>query len=117
MEKESLEVLYSVNDNPKALGYTSDINRNQYNTLIKLKEKLIRESILQDFSEFNDVTLLKFLRSKNFNLDQTFKMLEECVKWRISAEIDQIENMKFEDLKDLRKFYPHIYHKTDRQVK
>ena len=55
-------IIYTINDNIKASGFLSDINRYQYNTLLKLKEKIINEKLLEDFSEYDDASLLKFLR-------------------------------------------------------
>jgi hypothetical protein len=116
-DKEENSIVYSIKDNIKASGYIDDMNRYQYNNLLKFKDKILSEKLLEDFSVYDDVILLKFLRSKKFDVEKTYQMFAESVKWKIEENVEEIEKMKFEELPIIKKLYPHGYHKTDKLVK
>ena len=110
-------VTYNVNDHIKASGFIHDINGYQFNTLIRFKEKILREKLLDDFSNHDDVTLLKFLRFKTFDLEKTFQMFSECIKWRANENVEEMLYMQFEESSKIKNLYPHGYHQTDKSVK
>jgi len=110
-------LIYNVNDHIKATGFINDINSYQLNTLKRLKEKILREKLLDDLSNHDDITLLKFLRFKMFDLEKTFQMIAECIKWRTNENVEEMLNMRFEELPKIKTLYPHGYHKTDKSVK
>jgi hypothetical protein len=109
-------VVIKTNDNPEATGFIHNINKIQYNTLQKFKDKLIAEKTLSDFSVYDDIYLLKFLRARKFDIDKTNLMFTEFMKWRAKENVDEIENTRFEDILELKKYFPHTYHKTDKIV-
>ena len=67
------------------------MNKSQYETLEKFKDKILKEGILTEFGNYDDVYLLRFLRARKFDLEKTFLMFNNFLKWRIENEVDQIE--------------------------
>lgn len=67
------------------------MNQTQYDTLQQFKEKLLNDNILQDFSVYDDLYLLRFLRARKFDLTKTLLMFTNFIKWRVDNQVDQIE--------------------------
>lgn len=44
-------------------------------------------------------------------------MWDEFIDWRVKNDIDNYQNFKFPQLPELRKMYPHGYHKVDKQFR
>ena len=85
MQQGNIIHIYNLN------SFWNDLNQTQYDTLQKFKEKLVDDNLLQDFSIFDDLYLLRFLRARKFDLTKTFLMFQNFVKWRIESQVDQIE--------------------------
>jgi hypothetical protein len=71
--------------------FWNDINQTQYDTLEKFKEKILADGLLNQFGNFDDLYLLRFLRARKFDLDKTFLMFKTFLKWRIDNGVDEIE--------------------------
>jgi len=69
---------------------------------------------LSNLSAFDDLYLLRFLRARKFDQEKTFLMFKNFIKWRIDNEVDNIHTYQFPELLDVKKLYPHGYHKTDK---
>lgn len=67
------------------------MNKTQYETLEKLKEKILADQLLTDFNTFDDLYLLRFLRARKFDLDKTYAMFATFLKWRKENDVDNIE--------------------------
>ena len=67
------------------------MNKSQYEALEKFKEKILNEGLLKEFGNFDDVYLLRFLRARKFDLEKTFLMFNNFLKWRVENGVDQIE--------------------------
>jgi hypothetical protein len=107
-------IVLKLNDDPNASGFIHDLNNKQYQILQKFKEKLINENILKDQTYFNDLYLLRFLRARKFDIEKSFIMISEFFKWRIKENVDEAEHFKFTEIMEVKKLYPHTYHKTDK---
>lgn len=94
----------------------NDLNKTQYATLLKFKEKLLRERLVEDFSQYDDAYLLRFLRARKFILEKSFLMISDFFKWRKDQKVDEIEDFRYEVLLEAKKLYKHGYHKTDKLV-
>lgn len=106
-----------LNNNPKATGFIHDLSYTQYETLQKFKERLIKEKVLLDFTYFDDVYLLRFLRARKFDLDKSFLMINNFFQWRKKENVDEAINFVYDEIGEIKKLYPHTYHKTDKIVK
>jgi len=82
--------------------------------LEQFKEKIIKENLLTDLSHFDDLYLLRFLRARKFDLEKTYLMFQNFIKWRIQESVDTIETFEFPELLEVKKHYQHGYHKTDK---
>jgi len=50
-------------------------------------------------------------------LPKVIEMFENYINWRKEMNVDSLMDYKFDCLKDIKKIYPHGYHKTDKIVK
>ncbi len=67
------------------------MNKSQFETLEKFKEKILNENLLTEFSYFDDLYLLRFLRARKFDLDKSFLMFSNFLKWRKDFGTDNIK--------------------------
>ena len=63
----------------------------QFNALQKFKEVLTNENVITDFSIYDDLYLLRFLRARKFDLEKTMLMFKKFLNWRIEFGTDEIE--------------------------
>lgn len=96
--------------------YPYELNRDQYNTLIAFKERINKDGLLSDFVYFNEDYLLRFCRARKFDLEKMMKMFTTFIKWRKEFGTDEIESWEFPERAEVKKYYPHGYHKTDKLV-
>lgn len=68
----------------------SDINLQQLELLIKFKEEILKKNILTDFSLYDNSYLLRFMRARKFDLEKTFLMFQDYIKWRKEKNVDLI---------------------------
>ena len=100
---------------PKASGFYDQINQPQYDALQKWKAQLKDGNIIQDFVLYDDLFLLRFLRARKFDLVKTMEMFKKFLKWRIDMHVDELrENFEIENLIEIKRLYPHGYHRTDK---
>ncbi len=92
------------------------MNESQYNSLVSFRRSIIEKKLLKDFTEIDDPVLLRFLRARKFVIPKSIEMFENYLTWRRENNVDDLINYKFDCLKDLKKVYPHGYHKTDKIV-
>jgi hypothetical protein len=67
------------------------MNRCQYETLEKLREKILSEGLLTEMGNYDDLYLLRFLRARKFDIEKTFLMFSNFLKWREENGVDSIE--------------------------
>lgn len=72
---------------------------------------------------WDEVYLLRFLRARKFNLKETEKMWRDHINWRTKNYIDNIsvpsphmQRFYFPEIVQIRKLFPHGYHKYTRNV-
>ena len=100
---------------PKASGFYDQLNQDQYNALQKWKEQLKTGNVIDNFEIYDDLFLLRFLRARKFDLEKTMEMFKKFLQWRIDMKVDEIrESYELENLIEIKKLYPHGYHRTDK---
>ncbi|KAF8075950.1 CRAL-TRIO domain-containing protein [Lyophyllum atratum] len=78
------------------------------------KKQLIDEGIFVE-ERMDDATLLRFLRARKFDLAKAKEMLIAAEQWRKDYGVDDIiKNFDFKEKKEVDKYYPQYYHKTDK---
>jgi hypothetical protein len=80
-----------------------------------------QQDLLQEFkgritgAYIDDNQLLRFLRARQFDLDNAAKMFNEYLAWRAEFGTDQIiATFEFPELSKVLECYPRCYHKTDK---
>ena len=102
--------------NPNASGFYNELNQAQFNALQQWKQNLTSQNVLPNFDNYDDLFLLRFLRARKFDLEKTMEMFKKFLQWRIDMKVDEIrESYQMENLVQIKKLYPHGYHKTDKQ--
>ncbi|XP_006280620.2 phosphatidylinositol/phosphatidylcholine transfer protein SFH11 [Capsella rubella] len=60
-------------------------------------------------------TLLRFLKMREFDLEKSKDAFLNCIKWRVDSKVDLIsKKFKFEEYSEVKKHYPHGFHKVDK---
>ena len=100
---------------PKASGFYDQLNQTQFDALQKWKSTLLSENVLPNFDDYDDLFLLRFLRARKFDLEKTMEMFKKFLKWRIDMKVEEInQSYELENLIQIKKLYPHGYHRTDK---
>jgi hypothetical protein len=76
------------------------LNQSQYDVLEKFRDKILSEGILPNLDNYDDLYLLRFLRARKFDVDKTYNMFSNFIKWRKENDVDNIEVRNF-----ILKFY------------
>ena len=102
--------------NPNASGFYNELNQAQYDALQQWKSNLISQNVLPNLDNYDDLFLLRFLRARKFDLVKTMEMFKKFLQWRIDMHVDELrENFEMDNLIEIKRLYPHGYHKTDKQ--
>ena len=68
----------------------------------------------QEYPNFDDYTLGRFMRARKGQLPKIREMFEAFLKWRQEFGTDEIHSFDFPELPEVQTFYVHGFHKTDR---
>lgn len=99
----------------KASGFYDQLNQVQYDGLQTFKQQIQTENLEVNFDFYDDLYLLRFLRARKFDVNKTMIMFKKFLEWRKNEEVDKIrEDFAFEEIFEVKKYYPHSYHKTDK---
>ena len=102
-------------DNPKASGFYDELNTQQFNALQEWKKQLKDGNVIENFEIYDDLFLLRFLRARKFDLVKTMEMFKKFLNWRIEKKVDEIrETFEIENIIEIKRLYPHGYHRTDK---
>jgi len=95
-------------------GRVGHLSIPQQHTLDKFRKEL------QDEGHFvperhDDPTLLRFLRARKFDIVKAKLMIIAAETWRKEFGVDDLlKNFDFPERKEVDKYYPQYYHKTDK---
>ena len=91
------------------------LNQAQFDALQKWKGELKEQKVIDNFEVYDDLFLLRFLRARKFDLEKTMLMFKKFLQWRIDTKVDEIsQSYEIENLIEIKKLYPHGYHRTDK---
>lgn len=66
--------------------------------------------------QFEDFYLLRFLKARKFDFDQAKIMFNAFLEFRKKYDVENNDSFVFHELEDVKKFYPHGFHNTDKFV-
>jgi len=97
-------------------GRLGNLTVPQQHALEKIKKELIEEEIyIEGEPRMSDVTLLRFLRARKFDVPKAKEMFINNEKWRKDFGVDDIvQNFEFPEHRVVDKYYPQYYHKHDK---
>lgn len=107
----------SKSEKKKYSGFPGDCSEDHLKALDSFKV------VVTDFnggsldSRWDDAYLLRFLRARKFNLKETTIMWKDFINWRIKNNVDKAHLFYFPEVIQLRKLYPHGYHKHDKKYR
>jgi len=97
----------------KGTGFYGDLSPEQEQTLSAFKQELAPMAL--DAVRYDDYFCLRFLRARKFDLDKSLLMVRNFFQWRADFGTDSILSYSFPEVVEMKNFYPHGYHKTDKQ--
>lgn len=62
---------------------------------MKFREEILKNRYLNDFSEYDNSYLLRFLRARSFDLEKALLMFKEYLDWRREKNVDKIMVSEF----------------------
>ncbi|KAL5078433.1 hypothetical protein RYX36_017417 [Vicia faba] len=83
--------------------------------VIELRQRLVERGSLPPMHD-DYHSLLRFLKARDFNIENTIQMWEEMLAWRREYGTDTIlEDFEFEELEGVLQYYPQGYHGVDKE--
>lgn len=75
-------------------GYYPNLTDTQITAVFQLKERLQQENLNYDDPYEHEIfKLLRFLRARNFNVDNAFTMLKNDIEWRSQCDRNQLKQL------------------------
>lgn len=90
------------------------ISQDEQKIFLKFKELLASKKTEFCPIKFNDSVLIRFLRARKLDLNKTHEMFVNTLKWQKENKLEEIFKYEFPELPQVKKFYPHGFHKTDK---
>ena len=93
--------------------YTDDaITKEDLDQIRNFKAYCLQIKFRYDANIFDDLLLLRFLKSTNFNMKNTHSKLINYIKFYNEYTINDIKISEFPNMDKIKLFYPHGFHKT-----
>ena len=102
------------NNNTKLnlINKASSFSERDVRNLLELKEYLASMGLEYRFDLYNNDILLRLLKSRNYNIPQTYKAFVEFINFTRQYDFFNLHKVKFPNFDKIRLFYPHGFHKT-----
>ena len=99
--------------NPKPQNnYANQVSEQEIHALIKFKEHCALSGLEYRFDIYNNDIIFRLLRSRKYNIPQTYKAFIEFINFTKKYDAFNIRINKFPNMDKIRLFYPHGFHKT-----
>jgi len=95
--------------------YKNEISEQEIQYLIQLKELCASKQLEYRFDLYNDYIILRLLRSKKYNIQETFKLFQEYINFTTKYQAFNLDKVQFPNFDKIRLFYPHGFHKTTKE--
>ena len=116
LEENKIEEENTIKNNNRAYSlniYTEDpLTKEDLDEIRDFKAYCLQINFRYDANIFNDLLLLRFLKSANFNMKNTHKKLLNYIKFYNEYQITDIKINIFPNIDKIKLFYPHGFHKT-----
>jgi len=93
-------------------GCLGNLTQEQEQTLEEFKKNVAHFNL--DPVRYDDHAFLRFLRARKFDVSKALDMFNKYMQWRQEFGTDHILEFSFPEVVEMRKFYPHGHHKTDK---
>ena len=94
------------------INITNSISEKEIKALLNLKEYCASMGLEYRFDLYNNEILLRLLKSRNYNILETYKAFVEFINFTRKYDVFNIKKVKFQNFDKIRLFYPHGFHKT-----
>jgi len=94
------------------INITNSISEKEIKALLNLKEYCASMGLEYRFDLYNNEILLRLLKSRNYNILETYKAFVEFINFTQKYDVFNIKKVKFPNFDKIRLFYPHGFHKT-----
>lgn len=98
----------------KVTVHTAPLSIEESTALNKFKDLLKSKKVEYNPNQFDDGYLVRFLRARKLDLNKSFEMFTNFLKWRIANNVDEIEKFQIPEVNKIKVCYPHGFHKTDK---
>ena len=124
IKKASKEIIINQNDDENNNGLQIEDNLQNLNKiktsitgkeikgLLDLKEYCASMGLEYRFDLYNNDILLRLLKSRKYNIQETYKAFVEFIKFSRQYDLFNLKKVKFPNFDKIRLFYPHGFHKT-----
>ena len=119
IKKARTEITIHQNDeNNISLPHSNTINTStsfsekDIKGILELKEFCASNGLEYRFDIYNNDILLRLLKSRKYNIQETYKAFIEFINFTKQYDAFNLKNVKFPNFDKIRLFYPHGFHKT-----
>ena len=95
-------------------GFIETVTPEQIEIMHKVRDHIVNKLGVTD-RRWNNWSVLRFCRARNFNYDQIIEMLEKHLKWSADIHIDELGQIDMAKYEKLRELYVHGYYHTDKR--
>ena len=88
-------------------NYMNEISEKEIHSLIKFKEHCALSGLEYRFDIYNNDILLRLLRSRKYNIPETYKAFIEFINFTKKYDAFNIQISIFPNMDKIRLFYPH----------
>jgi hypothetical protein len=99
------------NNKPK-IQIPNEITEQEIHAIIKFKEHCALSGLEYRFDLYNNDIILRLLRSRKYNILETYKAFIEFINFTKKYDAFNIRISLFPNMDKIRLFYPHGFHKT-----